>query len=297
MSDWSGPLIAVDWGTSNRRAYLVDACGRVIDQMEDGEGVTSVSGGEFPAAVRQIEERLGAHPMLLAGMIGSNRGWIEAPYVPCPAGVAEVAKRLVPAEGDAKAIVPGLSSIEEGRGDVMRGEEVQIFGLGAEQGGGEGLTICHPGTHTKWATTSAAQVERFRTIMTGEMFALLRKHSILAPMLGADVEPGEAFFAGVDAGFSGVGLTAELFSLRAGVLLSLRPQEEVAPYASGLLIGADAREGLRWSRAEREVVVLGAPTLTRLYAAALRHVGQQAREVDGAEAFIAGMQAIRSSLK
>jgi 2-dehydro-3-deoxygalactonokinase len=296
MTDWSERLIAVDWGTSNRRAYLMDADGTVLDQMEDALGVTSVGSGEFPAAVRQIEERLGAHPMLLAGMIGSNRGWIEAPYVPCPASLSDVAERLLRPDGAVKGIVPGLCTVEQGRGDVMRGEEVQIFGLTAQGPGGR-LTICHPGTHTKWATTSDNRIDRFRTIMTGEMFALLRRHSILAPLLQGAAEPGRAFFAGVEAGYSGVGLTAELFSLRAGVLLSLRAESEVASYASGLLIGADLREGLGWSQAKGEVVVLGRPSLTRLYAAALRRVGQGAREVDGAGAFIAGMQAIRSTLR
>jgi 2-dehydro-3-deoxygalactonokinase len=295
MTDWSGRLIAVDWGTSNRRAYLLDADGKVLDQMEDARGVTSVASGGFPAAVREVEEKLGACPMLLAGMVGSNRGWVEAPYVPCPAGLSQLAERLISAESE-KAIVPGLSSIEQGRGDVMRGEEVQIFGLMARQGG-ERLTICHPGTHTKWATTSPDRIDGFRTIMTGEMFALLRQHSILAPLLSTEAEPGEAFFEGVEAGYGGAGLTAELFSLRAGVLLSLRAKDEVAPYASGLLIGADLREGLRWSGAQGEVIVLGGPSLTRLYAAALGRVGQQAREADGAEAFVAGIQAIRSILK
>jgi 2-dehydro-3-deoxygalactonokinase len=296
MTDWSQKLIAVDWGTSNRRAYLLAPDGTVLDRMEDGRGVTSVEQAEFPSAVAEIERRLGGHPMLLAGMIGSNRGWLEAPYVACPATVSDVAARLVLAGGSAAAIVPGLSYVEGGRGDVMRGEEVQIFGLMALPGAADSLTICHPGTHTKWARTSGDSIDGFRTVMTGEMFGLLRDHSILAPLMQGEVDPGEAFARGVAAAYAGAGLTSELFSLRSGALLSLLAPGDALPMASGLLIGADLREGLGWSRPPGEVVVLGRPSLTRLYAAAILAVGGQARQVDGAAAFVAGMQFIRKRM-
>jgi len=293
MTDWSQQLIAVDWGTSNRRAYLLGPDGAVLDRMGDDKGVTSLQQHEFASALAEIDRAFGSHPMLLAGMIGSNRGWLEAPYVSCPAALSDFAGRLVRAEGGAKAIVPGLSYVDGDRGDVMRGEEVQIFGLMALPGAAAGLTICHPGTHTKWVTTSGDRIDRFRTIMTGEMFGLLRDHSILAPLLQGEVEPCDAFLRGVAAGYSGAGLTSALFSLRSGALLSLMPQEDALPLASGLLIGADLREGLSWAGPPREVVVLGRPSLTRLYAAAIIAVGGQARECEGAEAFVAGMHSIR----
>ncbi len=296
MTDWTHEMIAVDWGTSNRRAYLVGPDGTVLDRMEDDRGVASLQAHEFPSAVAQIEAALGSHPMLLAGMIGSNRGWLEAPYVACPATAPGIAGRLAWAEAGAKAIVPGLSYLEGSRGDVMRGEEAQIFGLMAMPGAVADMTICHPGTHTKWATTSGDRIEGFRTVMTGEMFGLLREHSILAPLLQGEAKPGEAFARGVAAGYEGAGLTSELFSVRSGALLQLMAPEDALPTASGLLIGADLREGLGWSRAPGEIIVLGRPSLTRLYAAAIVAIGGQAREVDGAEAFIAGMQSIRRTL-
>ena len=296
MTDWSQGLIAVDWGTSNRRAYLVGPDGTVLDRIEDDRGVAGVEKEEFASAIAEIERVLGRRPILLAGMIGSNRGWVEAPYVACPAAVSDIAGRLVWAEAGAKAIVPGLSYVEGGRGDVMRGEEVQIFGLMALPGAADSLTICHPGTHTKWATTSGDRIDGFRTVMTGEIFGLLRDHSILAPLLQGEDEPGEAFARGVAAGYAGAGLTSELFSLRAGALLHLMPPGDALPMASGLLIGADLREGLGWSKPAGEIVVLGRPSLTRLYAAAILAIGGQAREVDGAEAFVAGMQSIRRTM-
>ena len=89
---WADGFIAVDWGTTNRRAYKIDASGSCVDEFEDGQGALSVPKGEFPAAAAEIRQRLGDLPLLMAGMAGSNRGWVDAPYVPCPAGVDELVK-------------------------------------------------------------------------------------------------------------------------------------------------------------------------------------------------------------
>ena len=125
---WAEGFIAVDWGTTNRRAYLIDAAGQcAATNSRIDKGVLSVPPGGFPDAVAEIRERLGDKPLLLAGMVGSNRGWKEAPYVPCPAGLDELAPRLVWA-GEREAIVPGVSYVGDGRADVMRGEEVQLLG-------------------------------------------------------------------------------------------------------------------------------------------------------------------------
>src|SRR3982750_1978043 len=124
---WAEGFIAVDWGTTNRRAYLIDASGRRVDEFEDGKGVLSISAGGFPAAVQEIRERLGDKPLLLAGMVGSNRGWIEAPYVACPASLKDLA-HAVARPSDREVIVPGVKDDSNGRADVMRGEEVQLLG-------------------------------------------------------------------------------------------------------------------------------------------------------------------------
>ena len=120
-------FIAVDWGTTNRRAYRIDPSGARTDEFEDAKGILSVPDGGFPAAIAEVRERLGNLPLLLAGMIGSNRGWKEAPYVPCPAGLDDLAAKVVWA-GEREAIVPGVSYLGSGRADVMRGEEVQLLG-------------------------------------------------------------------------------------------------------------------------------------------------------------------------
>ncbi len=175
-------FIAVDWGTTNRRAYLVEDGRRCTSEFEDGRGILSVEAGQFKAAVDEIRDRLGDRPMLLAGMVGSNRGWTEAPYVPCPAGLDELARRLAWVEDGRTAIVPGVAYVDD-RCDVMRGEEVQLLGAAA---GGEippDCIVCHPGTHNKWVRMSGGRIESFRTVMTGELFNLLKERSILSELL------------------------------------------------------------------------------------------------------------------
>jgi 2-dehydro-3-deoxygalactonokinase len=284
---WAEGFIAVDWGTTNRRGYRVEPDGRMTDEMEDDQGILAVGQGGFDRAVGDFHARLGDKPLLMAGMIGSNRGWVEAPYVPCPAGLPELASSLKWVVPDRIAIVPGVSFLSEGHADVMRGEEVQILGAYAEGLVPPSATICHPGTHNKWIRLEDGRITSFRTIMTGEMFNLLKEHSILADLLALPAEAGSAFEAGVRHGLEHDDLTAELFSVRARVLLGQAPRESAASYTSGLLIGTDLRTGLG-SAPAGEIVVMGRPELTGLFAAALGIAGRGAREVDGEQAFLAG---------
>lgn len=288
---WAEPYIAVDWGTTNRRAWRIEA-GGVDDEFEDARGVLSVARTEFPVAVAEIRQRLGDHPLLMAGMIGSNRGWVEAPYVPCPAGLDEVAARLAWAEPGRTAIVPGLSSDPP---DVMRGEEVQL--LGAVEAGlmPRDAIVCHPGTHNKWARVEAGRVTGFRTVMTGEMFSLLKSHSILSDLLSDAMAAGDAFRAGVARALEGEPLTAGLFAVRAGVLLGGLRKEDATDFTSGLLIGADIAFGLA-EAPPGAIVVMGRPELTSLYAAALDVAGRQSLVVDGEAAFLAGIRGIAERL-
>jgi 2-dehydro-3-deoxygalactonokinase len=284
---WAKGFIAVDWGTTNRRGYLIEPDGRMADEMEDDQGILAVGKSGFDRAVGDFHGRLGDRPLLMAGMIGSNRGWVEAPYVPCPAGLPELAQSLKWVVPERIAIVPGVSFLSDERADVMRGEEVQILGAYAEGLVPADATICHPGTHNKWITLEDGRITSFRTIMTGELFNLLKEHSILADLLKERAGAAEGFEAGVRHGLSNDDLTAELFSVRARVLLGQAPRERAASYTSGLLIGTDLRIGLA-SAPEGEIVVMGRPELTSLFAAALGIAGRKAREVDGEKAFLAG---------
>jgi 2-dehydro-3-deoxygalactonokinase len=285
---WAEGFIAVDWGTTNRRAYLLSPDGRLVDEMADECGILSIPAGGFPEAVAAVTARLGERPMLMAGMIGSNRGWKEAPYVPCPAGLPELAQNIHWIDEGRIGIVPGVSFADETRADVMRGEEVQILGAYAEGLIGGDTTVCHPGTHNKWIGLEDGRICAFRTVMTGEIFNLLRRHSILADLLAEPSEAdSDAFRAGVRHGLGHDDLTAELFSVRARVLLGKARREDAASYASGLLIGSDIRTGLRLA-GDGELVVVGAPELTTLFCMALEIAGRPAHSIDGETAFLAG---------
>lgn len=283
-------FIGVDWGTTNRRAYLIDSTGKRTDEFEDSKGILSIPAGGFPAAIAEIRARLGDKPLLMAGMIGSNRGWKEAPYVPCPAGLDELVAKLAWPDERA-AIVPGVSYVGQGRADVMRGEEVQLLGAAAAGLVEPDALVCHPGTHNKWTVLHQAKIQSFRTVMTGELFSLLKEHSILSDMLQGPVADNEIFRSAARYAIFNEALPAELFSVRASVLLGKMKKEDAASYTSGLLIGADVRIGLAVPTSAR-VAVMGRPELTRLYVAALGEAQREAIELDGEQCFLAGIQEI-----
>lgn len=288
-------LIAVDWGTTNRRVFVLDAHGQVVDRFFDGAGVLSILANEFPDVITMLRDRCGKRPMLLAGMIGSNRGWIPAPYVDCPATVATIAAGLVAVEGQDIRIVPGVADRTNGRADVMRGEEVQILGALAAGMIGPDTKVCHPGTHAKWALIEGGALATFKTLMTGEIFAMLRRHSLLAGPLTGDVSPDAAFQEGVRTAFERRELLADLFSIRARSLLGTLAAEDVSSFGSGLLVGSDVAVGLDFV-GEGVVALIGDPALTRLYACALALAGRQSQQIDGEVAFLAGIKVIAAEV-
>ncbi|MEO6256782.1 MAG: 2-dehydro-3-deoxygalactonokinase [Sphingomicrobium sp.] len=292
---WAEGFIAVDWGTTNRRAYRIDEIGRCTEEFEDGRGVLAIAAGGFPAAVAEIRARLGDWPLLLAGMVGSNRGWIEAPYVPCPAGLDDLARALVWAD-DRTAIVPGVCDDRGEHADVMRGEEVQLLGAAGSGMIPADCWVCHPGTHNKWVEVAGCRIASFRTVLTGELFNLLKGHSILADLLALPTGAGEAFEAGVRHGLTADDLQAELFSVRARVLLGKARREDAASYTSGLLIGGDLRIGLKAIDAP-EVMVMARPELSALYAVALRCAGRTPVELDGEQCFNNGIKQIAERIE
>jgi 2-dehydro-3-deoxygalactonokinase len=216
---WRDGYIAVDWGTTNRRVFAVDGSGQATETLEDELGIMAVPPGGFEAAMHAIRAQFAGRPVLMAGMIGSNRGWVETPYVPCPAGAEALAAAIQWIEPDMVGIVPGVSLNDEGRADVMRGEEVQVVGaIGLGAIGADAL-ICHPGTHAKWIAMRQSRIAEFQTMMTGELFALLSKHSILAAQLEGAVAPDASFREGAAAGLGGADLLSSLFAIRARHLL------------------------------------------------------------------------------
>lgn len=282
------PFIAVDWGTTNRRAYLIED-GAVIATERDALGILSVAADGFAAEAQALAARFGARhenaPMLLAGMVGSNRGWVDAGYVRCQATLEALAGRLARPTGKV-AIVPGVSRVADGRGDVMRGEEVQF--LGAVAGGlvPDDALLCQPGTHAKWARMGGGAILDFTTAMTGEMYALLHRHALIGAAMTGTVADGAAFRDGVADAAKG-DLLAQLFGVRPASLLGLREDADAAAYVSGLLIGSDCRA--RLAAGGGHVHLLADPTLGSLYAAAIDGAGGTSTLVDSHAAFLAGI--------
>ena len=257
--------IAVDWGTSHLRAWLMRADGSVIERRQSDAGMGSLDRSGFEPALQALVGDVMPAPVMACGMVGSRQGWAEAPYtaVPCaPPGAGEA----VQVEGTSVRILPGVKQARPA--DVMRGEETQIAGYLATHPGFDGV-ICLPGTHTKWVHVSAGEIVSFRTAMTGEMFALLSTQSVLRHSIGSGWD-GPSFAAGVDQAISKPeALAAALFSLRAeGLLDGLNPDAARARL-SGLLIGAELA-AMRPYWLGQQVALIGAESLSRAYAEALQ---------------------------
>jgi 2-dehydro-3-deoxygalactonokinase len=279
-------LIAIDWGTTNRRVHVLDATGHVIATVRDAMGLLAVPSDGFAGEVAAIRAQHGDVPMLLAGMVGSARGWTNVPYCPCPVGIDDLARALYWIERGRTAIVPGVS---DPAGDVMRGEEVQI--LGAAAGGlvPPDALLCQPGTHCKWARIADRRLIEFATAMTGELFALLKSHSLLADFLHGAIADGPSFQDGVRDARDGH-LTTRLFRVRGAALLGQRAADDGAAYTSGLLIGHDV-----WGQAlarGQPVHLLADPQLGALYASAIRLAGGHPVLIDSQAAFVAGINHI-----
>lgn len=287
-------LIGIDWGTSRRRAFRFDEDGQVAERREDDQGIMAVSDGQFSQACTALigdwMTRASAVSVLLSGMIGSRQGWLEAPYVECPADLDSLARGLavLPApDGVRMAIVPGLSDRSaDGVPDVMRGEEAEIVGALPDSVDTPVMVVL-PGTHSKWALVTGGRVERFATFMTGEVYGVLRQHSLLGRLMTGTEADAQAFDAGVARGLTaGPELLNRLFSVRTEGLFGRIDGASLADYLSGLLIGAElaGAESLFPEAAGVEALLVGAPALADRYAAAMAKTGRSARAAppDGA---------------
>lgn len=286
-ADW----IAVDWGTTNLRAFAMGPEGIRAEAMsEDGMGRLTPSDFE-PALIQLIEPWLGpgVTPVLACGMVGSRQGWFEAPYraTPCtPMDVGQMVRVPVRDPRIKVQIVPGLKQMKPA--DVMRGEETQIAGALALDPAFDGA-MCLPGTHSKWVQISAGEVVSFQTYLTGEMFALLSAQSVLRHGMAATGWDEDAFDLGVANGMARPErLAAHLFRLRAeGLIADLGPDAARAQL-SGLLIGAELAAARPYWLGAR-VVLVGSPELTALYARALAAMGAPSQTLPAKDCTIAGL--------
>ncbi|MFA9274367.1 MAG: 2-dehydro-3-deoxygalactonokinase [Candidatus Aquirickettsiella gammari] len=286
-------LIAVDWGSTGLRVFLLGADGALLATRSAAQGASVLKGAQSYADtleqlagdwLRYVGTTQKTLPVIACGMVGSQHGWQEVAYVDCPADASQLAAGLALVNGAALQIAPGLICRPAGLPpDVMRGEETQIIGaLHLQPSLVAASCIVMPGTHSKWAHIRQGQVIDFATHMTGELFAVLRQHSVLGRLIPAEVAEAEAteqhmpaFLAGVDAARNEghLGLSHQLFAVRTLGLTAQLPATALADYLSGLLIGHDLRAGLLWrdtaDLSAAPLVLLGEPHLCQRYAEAL----------------------------
>jgi 2-dehydro-3-deoxygalactonokinase len=280
-------LIGLDWGTTSFRAYRLDGAGAVLEAKSAPAGILKVADGDFERVFeREVGSWLAAAPglpVIAAGMITSRQGWVEVPYYPCPAGTVEIARALVrhdTAAGRTVHFVPGLSIVgADGVPDVMRGEETQIIGE-VDQAPGRRLLVL-PGTHSKWALVEDGRLTWFATFMTGELYGVLKEHSILGRLMAGEADDEAAFRRGLAYGRSGRGgLLRRLFSARTLGLFAQLPASAIGAYLSGLLIGSEVAEALdclEEAPSGREITVIGSSDLTQRYLTAIEAAGLRGR--------------------
>ena len=295
--DMTGPILAVDWGTTNVRAWVVGPDGSVFKHQNFAVGIGGLAPGEAEQRFRHdIVPAMAAQtlPALLCGMIGSNLGWTAVRYLDCPVGLAALGAALHPV-GDQTWIVPGLRAVRpDGGPDVMRGEETQVFGwltAAAERSIGEHL-LCLPGTHTKWARISNGRIETFVTAMSGELFALLRQHSSLR--VADAVDDDTAFADGLTAAGDGNALASLLFTARSRLVGGDLPAVSVQSYLSGVLIGAEVAStpALLNISPGAQIEVIGDVQLGRRYGLALERLGYRPAFTSGETAAKVGLLAL-----
>ncbi|OZT73456.1 2-dehydro-3-deoxygalactonokinase [Vreelandella boliviensis] len=309
--------IAVDWGSSNLRAWGLDQHDHVIARATSDKGMLSLKADEYEAELlRLVGDWLpttGQTDVLVCGMAGARQGWLEAAYLPVPTRLDQLSQGAVPPTltGDQLRVylLPGLSQTHSTAThfDVMRGEETQLAGLVADSPDFTGLA-CLPGTHAKWATLEAGAVSGFSTYLTGELYQLLATKSVLRHSVGSDElqDPAcrEAFIAAVSEIYAAPEtFSSRLFGLRAQDLLDGRlPTGDtrgtvLAARLSGLAIGLELSGACRGRPIEQSITLIGNQALCQRYTLALNTIGYQTQHVDGDAAVLAGLQLAHQALK
>lgn len=280
-------MIAVDWGTTSFRAYLIGTDGTVTAAHHAPRGILAIADGRFEDALLEAVApwiaASGTMPVVLSGMIGSRQGWHEVPYVACPARLADLGggmHRFTVDRLGSVSIVPGVVERRPGQlPDVMRGEETQVLGALARLGMRD-ATFVLPGTHSKWVRTTDGTITGFATYMTGEVFAALKDHTILGRLMTSDgPRRGTGFVCGLSVARSDNGgpgaLLQRIFSARTLSLVADLAGADIADYLSGLLIGAEVADAMRQqpSVADRQLIIIAGDALAARYATACEHMG------------------------
>lgn len=265
-------MLVIDWGTTNLRAYLCHDDGLITAKIDLPQGIKAITPGQYPEILQQIRAELDVtadEPVYVCGMAGARGGWIEAPYCQTPVSIEELKASLLflPDTSQGK-LVPGIKTCAaDGTLDVIRGEEIQIFGALQKLNVDDAL-ICLPGTHSKWVSIQDRQITTFMTFMTGDLFAGLN-HTILN-CRSEDSFDQQVFLNGLEASQkSSGGLLHQLFTARTRMLANDLTEEQVSSFVSGLLIGHELSEAELFRGADERVVIIGSDKLCLRYQLAL----------------------------
>jgi 2-dehydro-3-deoxygalactonokinase len=286
-------VIAVDWGTSNFRAFRLDDKGTILDRRSSPLGILRMGNAGFTETLRsQVAPWLqcGERRILLCGMVGSRQGWVEAPYLPCPVALADLADAVVkvPFDGAEVLLVPGVvGANSDGVPEVMRGEETEAMGI-LDMCDGEGL-VCFPGTHSKWIQLHDRRITSFITCMTGELYEALKTSTILKRTMSANSSFSEAaFLRGIERSAGSGGLLHHLFGVRTLTLMNQLDEEASSSYLSGLLIGHEVHSAMPQPSL---VHLVGAAGLCSYYELAIKACGGSVT-VEDEDAAARGLAAI-----
>lgn len=283
--------IAVDWGSTHLRAWHVRE-GICVDSRQKEAGITRLAGRHPREILNEITDGWQASPtpVVMAGMIGSQQGWKNVPYLPCPLPLGNLAHHLCPVGNDVW-IVPGVSIDNDDGCNIMRGEETQL--AGAWQLAPASLYIL-PGTHCKWAQVDDGCLTGFKTVMTGELHHLLMTHSLIGKALPPQITDRHAFMVGLEHGLNDTELLPHLFDIRAAWVLGKLAQHVVSERLSGLLIGAEIAQMQRIYRTDsgQRIVIVGGEQLAMRYHTALSQIDIDAEIVSGEAAFQQGIRSI-----
>jgi 2-dehydro-3-deoxygalactonokinase len=297
MTESGTTRVGIDWGTSNRRAYILTEQGELMRQHSDEFGILHVD-GDFEGSLQALLKvlRLDAADVVMSGMVGSRNGWHQVPYLPADQPLTTLQRSLMEVgtslPGVRCRIAPGYRYADmHGLPDVMRGEETQV--LGALQLGAPGGWFLLPGTHSKWVLVEDGKITDLVTFMTGELFSLMSQHGTLASIMSEQRSVPDAFAAGVRASRHG-GFTHTAFCCRALVVTDQMPAQHTSSYLSGLLIGTELHEVLKKAGDDMRVPVqvIGSHSLSARYLSALELVGMQARAWQPDSVYVAALKAL-----
>ena len=303
----SKAFVVGDWGTSSLRlSLIVDGS---VAATRAGPGIAEITTTPLQVLIDCVTPWRQAHGALdvyLSGMVGSRNGIHEVAYVPLPADCDTWSRASwsAPFEGGELTIAGGLcSAMGDRAGDVMRGEETQIFGalrLNSRLADGRHVLVL-PGTHSKWVELEEGRITRFRTALTGETYALLRAHSTLLRAAASADQPDDwqrGFEAGVQRAADLVeGLLAALFEARVQQLLAGRSRAWASAFLSGLLIAYEVDSVGRAFHAHGEIGVIGDPRLAVFYRNVLNTRGRAAQVLSGDACAIAGLLYLADCLR